>query len=115
MYVATTLQVCIAFALLLSVFGYHHVNYFKGVDAHEMYDNLDEKVLKVKDVAIFFLLISFSACWSITSVTYSSNLKPRIGSARGGPGCATDIASHMRFTVEATTWGLRFIGGTSKG
>ena len=31
------------------------------------------------------LRISFSASWSTTFVTYSSNLKPRIGSARGGP------------------------------
>jgi hypothetical protein len=28
------------------------VNYFKGVDAREKYDNFFEKVLKVKDVAV---------------------------------------------------------------
>ena len=32
--------------------GYHHVNYFKGVDAREKYDSFFEKVLKVKDVAM---------------------------------------------------------------
>jgi hypothetical protein len=32
--------------------GYHHVNYFKGVEAREKYDIFYEKMLKVKDVAI---------------------------------------------------------------
>ncbi len=32
--------------------GYHHVNYFKGVDAREKYNTFFKKVLKVKDVAI---------------------------------------------------------------
>ncbi len=94
------------------------MNYFKGhgVDACEKNDNFFEKVLKVKDVQFLPLQISFSASWSTTSVKYSSNLKSRIGSERGGPGRAADIASHMQVMVEATTmWGSRLIRGTSRG
>jgi hypothetical protein len=36
--------------------GYHHENYFKGVDEREKYDNFYEKVLKVKDVSIYTFL-----------------------------------------------------------
>jgi hypothetical protein len=96
--------------------GYHHVNYFKGFEAREKYDIFYEKMLKVKDVAILFLRISFSAFWSTTSVTYSSNLKQLISSALGGVGRVADIASHMPAMVAATTiCGLRMIGGTPRG
>ena len=40
------------FCTVIAVAGYHHVNYFKGVDAREKYDIFFAKVLKVKDIAI---------------------------------------------------------------
>jgi hypothetical protein len=85
-----------------TVFSYHHVHYFDGVDAREKYDRFFAEIIRVKNKAILSLAKhAHKMCVNYTR-KFGRNYLKQSGTVIGRPAIAGGTALRLRKAVAET-------------